>query len=178
VVQLLSSVDLQPAGKPLSLELRNSAGMMRKVDVAVQAVPSVVSLADQGVLSNKLAVEYGYRAAGLSDALDEATVRLNMAAMALRLRNRADATRELDRVVKILSEGRVPQALVDAITGTTQYLLGIAAEANGDTVGAERAWRVAAQSRGNLLMDSGEPLKDLSEQRLNQLTATGSIGRP
>jgi hypothetical protein len=178
VVQLLSSVDAQAPGKPLSLDVRNSAGMMRKVDVAVQAVPNVVSLADQGLLSNKLALEYGYRTAAFTDPLDEISVRLNVAAVALRLRNRADAARELDRVMKVLADGRIPMALVDAITGTTQYLLGIAAEATGDTGGAQRAWRLAAQSRANLLVDNGEPLKDLAEQRLNELTASGAGGRP
>jgi hypothetical protein len=176
VVQLLASINAKQAGQALALELKDAAGTSRKADVVVQAVPNLVSLADRALLSNKLAVEYGFRTAGLTDALDEVAVRLNLAALAIRLRNRNDATRDLERVLKVLSEGRIPPALTDALTGTTQYLLGIAAEASGDSASAERAWRTAAQSSSNLLTDGGEPVRDLAEQRLNQMQQGGRTG--
>jgi tetratricopeptide (TPR) repeat protein len=143
--------------------------MVKKLDVPVQAVPNVVSLADQDLPANRLALEYAYRAASLADALEEAAVRLNLAALSIRLRNRTEAIRELERVLKVLDEGKVPAALTDAVGGTAQYLMGIAAEANGDLVKAEQAWRQAAQSRSTLLLDGGSsPIKEAAEQRLNQ----------
>jgi PDZ domain-containing protein len=174
VVQLMLSIEAHPAGKPLSLELKDLAGVSRKADVAVQAIPNVVSLADQALLSNALALQYAYRTSLLTDALEEVTVRLNLAALALRLRNGVDAIRELESVARLATDGRVPPSLTDAVNGTTQYLIGLALDAEGDVAGAERAWRVAAQSRSSLLVDNGEPIKELSEQRLKQLTALGT----
>jgi hypothetical protein len=178
VIQLVTAINAKQTGQALALEIKDPAGTSRKADVVVQAVPNVVSLADRALLSNKLAVEYVYRAAGLTDALDEVAVRLNLAALAIRLRNRADATRDLERVLKIVSEGRIPAPLTDALTGTAQYLSGIAAEASGDTAAAERAWRAAAQSTSNFLSDGGEPLKDLAEQLVNQLQSGRTVIRP
>jgi hypothetical protein len=178
VVELSTAVDAKQTGQPLALELKDAAGAAKKVEVVVQAIPNVVSLADRALLSNKLSVEYTYRAAALTDALDEVAVRLNLAALSLRLRNRVDATRDLEQVLKVLSEGRITQPLLDAATGTAHYLLGLAAEASGDNAGATRAWRQAAQSTANLLTDGGEPIKDLAEQRLNQLQATRTGPRP
>ena len=174
VVQLTLSVNSHAAGKPLPLEMKDLAGTARKADVAVQAIPNVVSLADQALLANALALQYGYRTSSLNDAVEEVTVRLNVAALALRLRNRVDAIRELESVSRLVADSRIPASLTDAVTGTTQYLLGIALDAEGDVTGAERAWRMAAQSRSSLLVDNGEPIKELSEQRLKQLTTIGA----
>jgi hypothetical protein len=176
-VQLLTSVNAQQKGQPMALELRDAADAPKKIAVAVQAVPNVVSLNDQGLRSNKLALEYAFKASALTDPLDEVAVRLNMAALALRLHNRADATRELDRVIKSVADGRVPAALSDAVTGTAQYLLGLAAEAGGDMAAAERAWKIAAQSHSTFLVDNGEPLKELAQSRLGQLTPAPPLGR-
>jgi hypothetical protein len=174
VVQLTLSIEAHPAGKPLPIELKDLAGVSRKADVTIQAIPNVVSLADQALLSNALALQYGYRTSSLTDALEEVTVRLNIAALALRLRNRVDAIGALESVARLAADGRVPPSLTDAVNGTTQYLLGLALDAEGDVTGAERAWRMAAQSRSSLLVDNGEPIKELSEQRLKQLTALGA----
>lgn len=174
VVELLTAVDAKQTGQTLTLDVKDAAGVAKKVDVVVQAIPNVVSLADRALLSNKLAVEYTYRAAALTDALDEVAVRLNLAALSLRLRNRAEATKDLERVLKVLSEGQIAPPLLDAANGTAQFLLGLSAEASGDSAAATRAWRQAAQSTSNLLTDGGEPIKDLAEQRLNSLQATRS----
>ncbi len=170
--QLLALVSAHQGTQPLAVEVRDRAGAAKKVLVPVQAVPSVVALLDQSVLFNKLAIDYTYRAAAMTTPLEETAVRLNMAVVLMRLGSWADATRELERVVKVVGEGRVAQTLTDAIGGTAHYLLGVCAEATGDVAGATRAWKIAAQSRGNLLTDSGEPLKELSERRLNQLRTT------
>jgi membrane-associated protease RseP (regulator of RpoE activity) len=175
--QLRLMVNAQQKGQALSFDVRSGTAAPRKVDLAVQAVPNVVSLSDRGLRANKLALEYAYLSSSLNDVLDEVAVRLNLAALSLRLRNRADATRELERVIKVVGDGKVTASLTDAITGTAHYLLGLAAEAGGDTAAAERAWKVAALSRGNLLVENGEPLKELAEAKLGQLVARAGTSR-
>ena len=177
VVQLMVSINAKAAGQPLAIDLRDRAGAVKKLELAVQAVPNVVSLADQDLPSNRLMLEYAFRAASLTDALEETAVRLNLAALSLRLRNRSEAIRELERVLKVLGEGRVPASLNDAIGGTAQYLMGVAAEASGDLARAEMAWRQAAQSRASLLIDGGSSsIKDAAEERLNQSGGTQRAG--
>jgi hypothetical protein len=166
--QFLNDVTGHQAGQPLTLDVRDRAGMARKVEVRVQAVPNVISFADQALQANKLALEYTYRAGILANALEETSVRLTIAAVSMRLRKFGDAKNELERVVKVVGDGGVPGPLGDAIAGTANYLLGVSNEGIGDTASAERAWRLASQSRGNLLTENGEAVKDLSEQRLNQ----------
>jgi len=75
---------------------------------------------------------------------------------------------------RALVSRRASGPLVDSIGGTAQYLTGVAAEASGDAATAEKAWRQAAQSEGTLLIeDAPDAIKELSEQRLNQLSSTG-----
>jgi hypothetical protein len=168
-VQLTVSIGAKAAGQPLAIDVRDRAGTVKKLELAVQAVPNVVSLADRDLPANRLSLEFAYRAASLTDALEETAVRLNLAALSLRLRNQAEAIRELERVGKVLMEGKVPPSLSDAIGGTAHYLMGIAAEASGDLARAEAAWRQAVQSRGTLLIDGGSsPIKDAAEERLSQ----------
>jgi len=151
-VDLLGSIRTKAAGEKVSLDLKDRSGMARKIDVAIQSVPNVVSLADKDLPANKLLLEYGYRTSALANALEETAVRLNVAALSLRLKNRAAALQELKRVVDVVAEGRIPQPLSDSIGGTAQYLTGLAAEESGDSRGAEAAWRQAAQSQGTLLI--------------------------
>jgi len=170
-VQLIGLVGAHQGTQPLPLELKDRAGATKKVAVPVQAVPSVVALMDQSLLFNKLASDYTYRAAAIRTPLEEAAVRLNLAVVLMRLGNWTEATRELERVVKVTGEGKLPANLTDPVGGTAQYLLGMCAEALGDVAGATRAWKISAQSRSNLLTETGEPLKELSERRLTQLRA-------
>ena len=168
-VQLMVSIGARAAGQPLAVDVRDRADVIKKLELPVQAVPNVVSLADRDLPANRLALEFAYRASSLSDALEETAVRLNLAALSLRLRNQTEAVRELERVVKVLTEGKVPASLTDAIGGTAHYLMGIATEASGDLARAEAAWRQAAQSRSTLLIDGGSiPIKDAAEERLQQ----------
>jgi hypothetical protein len=167
--QLLDIVNAHPAGQPLPLEIRDRAGFSRRLDVTAQQVPRLVELYDQGVLSNALAVHYSSRASAALPAVEEAAVRLNLAASLMRLENWADATRELQTVAELASGSDLAPSVKDAVGATTQYLLGECAEATGDIPSAERAWGLAAQSSSALLTDSAEPLKELSERRLTQL---------
>lgn len=173
VAELAIAVNARQAGDMMRLGVVDPAGAARNVDVAVHAVPNVVSLADRGLLTNKLAVEFTYRTAFIGNPLDEVAVRLNLATLALRLNNSPEATREIERVAGVLKDGKVPGALVESLRGTADFLQGHAAEASGDAAGAERAWRAAATSSGILLSEDGtEPVKDAVEQRLSQLTST------
>ena len=172
---LMMLVNAQPAGQPLSLDLRDRMGVVKKVDVTAQRVPRLVELLDQTVLSNALAVHYASRAYSAATPLDEAAIRLNLAGALMRIENWGDATRELEAVAKIAAA--LPPPVKDAVAGTAQYLLGACAEAVGDMAGAERAWGAAAQSSSALLTDSGEPLKELSDRRLAQLRQARGLAR-
>ena len=79
----------------------------------------------------------------------------------------------MDRGTKLAGQGTIPASLGDVVNGTIQYLAGICAEAQRDLPRAEQAWKRAAQARGNLLTENGEPLKELAARRLEQL----AIGR-
>ena len=175
--QLVGLVNTHPANQPLSLDIQDRAGATRKVDVTLQRVPRLVELLDQTVLSNALAVQYASRAYSSATPLDEAAVRLNLAAALMRLENWVDAMRELEAVGKIAAGPALPQAVKDAVAGTVQYLTGACAEALGDVAGAERAWAQSSQSASALLTDSAEPLKELSERRLAQLRQARGITR-
>jgi tetratricopeptide (TPR) repeat protein len=169
VAELMISLRSRPDGGKLSLDVRDRAGATKKVDVAIQSVPNIVSIADQDLPANKLLLEYAYRTSTLGSPLDEAAVRLNVAALSLRLKNRAGALAELKRVLDLALDGAAQAALVDSIRGTAQYLSGVAASETGDTPAADAAWRQAAKSQGVFLVeDSNESVKDLAEQRLGQ----------
>jgi hypothetical protein len=175
--QLLAIVNAHPAGKPLSIGVRDRAGLERRIDVTPQRVPRLVELLDQTVLSNALAVQYASRVYSATTPLDEAAVRLNLAAALMRLENWSDAVRELEAVSKLASGGAMPAPVNDAVSGTVQYLMGACAEALGDIPGAERAWGQASQSAAALLTDSGEPIKELSTRRLAELRRVRGIAR-
>jgi hypothetical protein len=157
-----------PSG-PLSLDVRDPKGDVRKVSVTVVKVPSLVSLEDESLLSNRLAVGYGALAAERTGGLEQLAARLNRAVVLMRLRNYPEATAELDGVMKLAEGGDLPSSVSDVVVGTTQYLVGICAEAQRDIPRAEQAWKRASEARGNMLTENGEPLKDLARRRLDQL---------
>ena len=175
--QLLTVVNAHPEGKPLSVGLRDRAGAEKRVDVTPHRVPRLVELLDQTVLSNALAVHYASRVYSATTPLDEAAVRLNLAAALMRLENWTDAMLQLESVAKLASGNAMPPAVTDAVNGTVQYLMGACAEGLGDVPGAERAWGQAAQSAAVLLTDSGEPIKELSTRRLTELRRVRGIAR-
>jgi hypothetical protein len=179
VTELMVSLRARPDGAKLSLDVRDRTGATKKVEVAIQSVPNVVSIADQDLPANKLLLEYAYRTSALRSPLDEAAVRLNVAALSLRLKNRAAALVELKRVLDLTLDGVAQAALVESIRGTAHYLTGIAANETGDSAAADAAWRQAAKSQGIFLVeDSGESDKDLAEQRLGQSPPARSGIRP
>ncbi|HEX5110271.1 MAG TPA: PDZ domain-containing protein [Vicinamibacterales bacterium] len=167
--QLLQIVNAQPAGQPLVLEVRDRAGVAKKVQLTAQRVPRLVELADQTVLSNVLAVQLAARVRTASGPLEESAVRLNLAGALMRLASWSEASRELDAVIALAAKGTLPAPVRESISGTAHYLLGACAEASGDAAAAERAWALSAQSPSVLLTDSGGLLKELSEKRLAQL---------
>ena len=165
---LLELVSAHPAG-PLSLDVRDPKGVARTVAVTVVKVPSLVSLEDESLLSNRLAVGYAALAAERTDGLEQLAARLNRAVVLMRLRNYPGASTELDGVTSLAEAGQLGPTLLDLVVGTTQYLNGICAEAQRDIPRAEQAWKRASESRGNLLTENGEPIKDLALRRLEQL---------
>jgi membrane-associated protease RseP (regulator of RpoE activity) len=175
--QLLALVNAHPPGQSLTLEIVDRAGIRKQVTVTPQRIPRLVELQDQTVLSNALAVQYASRVYGAATPLDEAAVRLNLAAALMRLENWSDATRELEAVGRIASGQALAAPVRDAVAGTVQYLTGVCAEALGDAAGAERAWQLASASASALLTDSGEPIQELAARRLAQLRQARGLTR-
>jgi hypothetical protein len=175
--QLLAVAGEAPAGKPLSLDVRDRTGTVKKVEVTAQRVPRLLGDRDQTVMSNVLAVQFAALVRTAATPLDEIALRLNLAAALMRVENWADATRELETVSTLAAAGDFAPSVKSAITGSAQYLLGACAEATGDTQGAEKAWGLAAQSSSALLTDGGEPLKELAERRLADLRQTRGASR-
>jgi hypothetical protein len=167
--QLLAIVNAHPADEPLTLDVRDRMGAAKKISVTLQRVPRLVELLDQTVLSNALVVQYASRVYAASTPLDEAAVRLNLAAALMRVENWSDALRELAAVEKVVAGATLAPAVKDAISGTVLFLTGACSEALGDVASAERAWEQSARSAAALLTDSREPLGELSSRRLTQL---------
>jgi hypothetical protein len=172
--RLLAVVNDAPAGKPLSLDVRDRSGAMKKVEVTAQRVPRLLEEHDQTVMSNVLAVQFASMVRAASSPLDEVALRLNLAGALMRVDNWLDAMKELDAASALAEASDFAPAVKAAITGSAQYLLGTCAAATGDLPGAQKAWGLAAQSSSALLTDAGEPLKELAERRLAELGNRGS----
>ena len=161
-------VDSQAAGT-LSLEIQPPNQPARRVDVVVVQTPRIVSLEDRSLLSNALTIGYRYLAVSAVEPIDQIAIRLNLAALLMRLRNHAEAEEELKRVAGRLKEvtgKQVDSAMSEVIDGTIQYLLAVCYEERRDYPGARALWQNLLNANGNLLTDNGEPLKDLATQRL------------
>jgi hypothetical protein len=168
--QVLRLVESHQSG-PLSLDVQSGPAAARRVDVTVAKVPSLVSLEDQSLWSNRLAAAYAALAAERPDALEQIAARMNLAAVLIRLGNYAGASNELDAAARSLGQATVDASVADVVGGTIQYLIGICADLQRDTTRAETAWKRAAQAKGNLLSENGEPLRDLATRQLERLAA-------
>lgn len=173
--QLLDLVASRQAG-PLTLEVRSPNGAARQVEIAVVKVPSLISLDDESLWSNRLAAAYTALAAERTSPLEQLAARLNLAVVQIRLKNYADAMTELGRVEPQVEGAKLTTSLSEGVMGTTQYLIGICADALRDSQRAAAAWKRAAQARGNLLTEDGGPLQELATRRLEQLP-TGRIAK-
>ena len=175
--QLERVVETRPPGTLLPLDVRSSAGVPRRVEIKVEAVPNVISPDDRSLLSNKLAADYAFRLDQPGSPEEEISLRLNLAAARVRLTDWAGASEELGLVPGLVARGQLAKPLADRIGGTRLYLLGRAAEGNRDLASAQAFYAQAAQLPGTFLSQDGALLKELARQRLDQLPAAAGAPR-
>jgi hypothetical protein len=159
-VQLNSALAEVKPGDRVSLEVRDKTGASKTLTVPVTAAPRVATLNDRSLLLNRVILSL--RAAlSVPSTVDEALVRLNLAAALMRVGNWADAQAELERVT--LPDGP------GISHGTVQYFIGLCQEAVGRTSDAERSWRAAAAAEGALVSEDGPTVKEAAERKLAEL---------
>jgi hypothetical protein len=169
--EIIASVDGQPVGEPgsfrkavdakavgdtMTLQVLESDGTTRSASLPVTGTPRLISVGDQTLLFNPLAVVLRSRLATASEA-EQPFVRLNLGVALLRLGDYAGAREQFEAVSLPAGTG--------IAQGTQQYLLGLALEGMGDLPGAQRAWQAAASSEASLTED-GPPVKSLAERKL------------
>jgi predicted negative regulator of RcsB-dependent stress response len=124
-------------------------------------------MADQTLLVNRILLELRARLASISDPVEEAVIRLNLAAALARVEAWSDARTELQRV-------KLPDG-PGVGNGTVQYLVGLCADKLGNRTEAETAWKAAAASESQLTED-GPSIKELAEAKLAELQRRAGRG--
>jgi hypothetical protein len=164
---LANAVATKTAGQSVTLDVKDRAGTQRKADVKVLFRPRLLGVSDQTLLVNRTLVTLRARLGEAKDPVEQAAIRLNLAAALTRLESWSDARAELQQVT--LTDGP------GVGTGTVQYLIGLCAARLGNRADAETAFKAAAAS-SNLLSEDGPPVKELAEARLAEL-ARAPAGR-
>ena len=119
---------------------------------------------DRSVVFNKLVPDLRRLLAENTSATSEPIIRLNLAVSLMAVRNWPQARTELEQVK--LPDGPGVSA------ATVAYLLGVCADALGETGEAEKLWRQAAAAPTALLTSDGPPVKELAERLLAALRRT------
>ncbi|MEO6213628.1 MAG: PEGA domain-containing protein [Vicinamibacterales bacterium] len=147
-------------GDSVALDLRDPAGVPKRVDLKVGSSPKVIGLFEHGLLANRILLDLRARLSDAKDPMEQSVIRLNIAVALARLGDWSTAREELQRV-KLPDRHGVGE-------GTVQYLLGLAAENLGNRAEAETAFKAAALSDG-LLTEDGPSIKELAEAKLVEL---------
>jgi hypothetical protein len=167
--ELLSAAATVPAGKALTLDVRDRTGATRKADVPIERLPRLLDPLDEGILANTLAVSLAPRAVAPLTPVEAVGTRMNLAVSWMRIENWSAAIRELEAAESMIREATMPARSQATILANTQYLIGLCAAQSGDARRAEQALTKAAESQSRLLTDSADPLKELAERRLSEL---------
>jgi hypothetical protein len=146
----------EKVGKYQILERVGRGGM----GVKVVMTPRLIGLFDETLLVNRTLLDLRARLQTPGDPLEDAVIRLNLAAALARVENWSDARTELQRV-------KLPDG-PGVANGTVQYLLGLCAEKLGNRADAEAAWRAASASE-SLISEDGPSVKELAEAKLAEL---------
>jgi membrane-associated protease RseP (regulator of RpoE activity) len=165
---LMTAVVSHSGGQSIALEVKDKAGAAKKVDVPVVLRPRLIGISDQTLFVNRTLVALRARLSEATDPMEQASIRLNLAAALTRLESWSDARNELQQVT--LTDGPGVGA------GTVQYLLGLCAARLGNRADAEAAFKAASAS-ANLLTEDGPAVKELAEARLAELARTPPTGR-
>jgi hypothetical protein len=158
---LAAAIASHTDGQAVALEVKDKAGAQKKVDLTVVMRPRLIGISDQTLFVNRTLVALRARLSEATDPVEQASIRLNLAAALTRLESWSDARAELQHVT--LTDGP------GVGTGTVQYLTGLCAMRLGNRADAETAFKAAAASN-NLLTDDGPPVRELAEARLAELS--------
>ena len=164
---LLTALSAKTAGQSFALELKDKAGAAKKADLKVLMRPRLIGINDQTLFVNRTLVALRARLGEAKDPIEQASIRLNLAAALTHLESWSEARTELQQVQ--LTDGP------GVGTGTVQYLLGLTSARLGNRAEAETAFKAAAASN-SLLTEDGPPVKELAEARLAEL-ARGPAAR-
>lgn len=135
---------LHRGGEEVPLVVASRSGERRSVAVPLVSTPTLISVDDQTLLFNALAVVFRNRLDGAPPA-EAPYIRLNLAVALLRAGDFAGAREQL--TAEPLPPG-------DGVSrGTQLYLLGLAHEGMGDAAAAAEAFRRAAEAGGRLTED-------------------------
>jgi tetratricopeptide (TPR) repeat protein len=160
---LTSIVGAHKPGDDIMLDVRDAAGVAKRVELKVGPSPRVIGLFEHGLLANRLLLDLRARLVEATDPVDQSVIRLNIAVALARLGDWTAAREELQRV-KLPDRNGVGN-------GTVQYLLGLAAENLGNRAEADTAFKAAAESDG-LLTENGPSVKELAAAKLVELQKT------
>ena len=147
-------------GQSLAVQVQDAAGVRKSLDISVQRRPRVLGISDQTLMVNRSLVILRAQLRDTVDPVEQASVRLNLAAALTRLESWNEAKSELRQVTLADGPGVGP--------GTVQYLLGLCNAGLGNRVEAEAAFTAAAAS-SNLLTEDGPPVNELAQARLTEL---------
>lgn len=157
---LAAQLATHKAGDDLTIEVKPRAGAPKRADLKVSMAPRLIGLSDQTLLANAALLDLRSRLTVASSPVEEAVIRLNLAAAMVQLESWSDARAELQRIT--LPDGP------GVANGTVEYLIGLCAERLGNRGEAEAAWKAAAASE-SLLTEDGPPVKELAETGLANL---------
>ncbi len=159
-VALATMLDEFAGSGTVALQVRDRSGTVAPAAVDVTLAPRVIGTTDRSLLVNRLIAYYRSRLLESLPPLEEAVLRLNLAAALVRVEAFDAAREELLRVT--LPDGP------GVSSGTVQYLLGLCAERLGNLSEAQTAYKAAASSEA-LLTEDGPAVRDLAEARLAQM---------
>jgi hypothetical protein len=153
-------LEKQEADSRVTLEVKDHAGAVKRVEAPVTMAPRLVAEGDQSWASNVLLLGLRAALAKAGSTGDTSVLRLNLAVALMRVKNYADALTELRAV-------RLPDG-PGISNGTVQYLMGACHEKLGQPAEAGRAFGAAASMDGQLT-DGGPAIKDLAKIKLAEL---------
>jgi hypothetical protein len=151
--ELLRAIEAKKPGDKLALHLRNAAGAVRPVELAVGQTPQEIPLNDPALLYNKVMMDLRQQAEGYPGTEGAAFANLNLALCAMHFGDYAAAH---DSLMK--ARPALPQR-PGLSQGTALYYLGLALENLGSEYRKEaaEAYRAAAAVKDATLFNNDGP---------------------
>lgn len=149
------------ASAPLDLQVQTLAGASKAATLTPVLVPDTLPMRDPTLVYNRLLIELQEAVKAAKAPIEEASARLNLGIVHVRLGNWDEAVRELQQV-------RLPDG-PGVSSATANYLLGLSYEALGRTADAQAALTKAAAVDQARLSDEGPLVAPLAQQKLRTL---------